>query len=143
LAVLLNLYKEAILFFCKRIKPYILVGTFVLIYIINAIFPITVLSNVIFNDIIGIIFCITIVNFLYTYRFPDNIFIKALNSLGKVSFGLYLFHILVLNCMFFLFPHMHLFILSTIAFLLTIFISYISYEFFEKKILAYKSRFEK
>ncbi len=68
---------------------------------------------------------------------------KLIDYLGKISFGLYMFHTPVLE---YLIPYHFIsdyFIVKLVSVsILTILISSISYEFFEKKILRLKTKFE-
>ena len=70
----------------------------------------------------------------------ENFFI---NYLGKISYGLYMYHALISDGMSF-FPKINnsLLLKPTIVVILTILVSTISYEFFEKQILKLKKPFE-
>jgi peptidoglycan/LPS O-acetylase OafA/YrhL len=101
-----------------------------------------------FRLIYAILFIIIILN-LVGNRKIENIFEnKIINYLGQISYGIYMYHqiiiVFVLKMVSEYFNQFNLFenILVYIGtILLTIVISHISYEYFEKPILKYKSRF--
>lgn len=81
-------------------------------------------------------------------NFSSNSFYKIgnwriFNSIGKISYGLYLFHMLVVYFLLWLFPQdSGYFLLNTlICVILTIFISQFSFTFFESYFLKNKSKF--
>lgn len=77
--------------------------------------------------------------------------IMLLSKLGKISYGLYCYHMLALFIVFQILTELKfntsnqsvtLFTLSSIAsFSLTVLLSHLSFHFFEKKFLAYKAKF--
>jgi len=75
---------------------------------------------------------------------------SKVSSLGKYTYGMYLYHPTILIFVRMIFDRMHLdylnmfwinMLLSLLSLFITIFVSQLSYELFEKKILKYKSKF--
>ncbi|HTA83964.1 MAG TPA: acyltransferase [Bacteroidia bacterium] len=70
--------------------------------------------------------------------------IKSLNYLGKISYGIYMYHpmviVFVIDIML-KFQHSNSIIIYTLSFILTIGISALSYHFIESKFLKLKTRF--
>jgi peptidoglycan/LPS O-acetylase OafA/YrhL len=75
---------------------------------------------------------------------------SLISRLGKYTFGMYLYHPTIIIFTKIGFDILHLkyqnggwvyFLVGVISFLVTIFISIVSYEFFEKKILRFKTYF--
>lgn len=97
----------------------------------------------------GLFFVVIIIN-ISTY---DKSFIKLenrfLNFLGRISYGIYMYHLIVvyfvLKCLnqtpLSINSLLANFLLYSISILVTIFVSYMSYTFIEKKFLTIKSRF--
>ena len=76
---------------------------------------------------------------------------KAFNYLGKISYGIYMFHISAIYFVLFLFLKVDflkglnditvIILINILAFLITILISHVSYQYFELKFLALKNKF--
>jgi peptidoglycan/LPS O-acetylase OafA/YrhL len=67
---------------------------------------------------------------------------KSVAYLGKISYGLYAYHMLCIAVIFSLFKSMGInsgLVISLVSFSFTILISHISYKYFESKILKYKN----
>ena len=71
--------------------------------------------------------------------------IKLLTWLGKISYGLYLTHMIALNCVVYFMkqPSENLLLLFGSTLLLTIGFSYISYTYFERYFLSFKEKFSR
>ena len=76
--------------------------------------------------------------------------VSNFSSLGKYTYGMYLYHPMILVCLKIIFdkqnwnylenPHLEL-ILSIISLIITIIVSIVSYKYFEKFFLSYKQKF--
>ena len=104
-------------------------------YITHAIYPIIyllIILNCVSND--------------STSKFEVSNF----SSLGKYTYGMYLYHPMILVCLKIIFdkqnwnylenPHLEL-ILSIISLIITIIVSIVSFKYFEKFFLSYKQKF--
>lgn len=80
-----------------------------------------------------------IINSSALSKFMEN---KALGHLGRISYGLYIWHILVLEILFFLISD-HNILVVILGLPLTILLGAISYKYFEKPFLKLKSKFIK
>ena len=81
-------------------------------------------------------------------NFSDNSFYKIGNSsllkwLGKISYGLYLTHMIAINIVIEIFTNSSDFVIikGLLSVLITILLSYLSYNYFEKYFLSWKKRF--
>ncbi len=89
----------------------------------------------------NILFGLILAN-LKEHKFLPGIFEnKWLDYLGKISYGLYVYHYPVIYITFSFFDFIPKFIQIPIALIITIIISILSYEFFEKKFLILKDRY--
>lgn len=76
---------------------------------------------------------------------------KWINYFGKISYGIYMYHVLALNLIVFLFlkikkieifnESITIVLLNILTFALTIFVSHFSYKYFEKYFLRLKNKF--
>ncbi len=125
------------LFLNKYLFYVILTATIILI-IIGFHFPL-------FHDeIYAVMFGIIILNFATNRQIKLSLENKVFNYLGKISYGLYMFHPIAVVVTIKI--GMQLGIVSNYYFypvsvLLTILISGVSYKYFEKKFLSYKMKF--
>jgi len=70
--------------------------------------------------------------------------VKVLAQLGKISYGLYLTHMIGINIALLILPiHSSIWLLIPLSIVLTIFMSYLSYYYFEIYFLKLKERFSK
>lgn len=99
----------------------------------------------------AVLFVVIILNVINTNSLISKILnFRGLNSLGKISYGIYMYHFMIIPIVLIFFKKTfssnynwfltNLLIYSA-SFLLTILISTLSYTFFEKKILKYKSNY--
>ncbi|MEZ5083238.1 MAG: acyltransferase, partial [Bacteroidales bacterium] len=89
----------------------------------------------------NILFAFTLSN-LKDHRFLPVIFENRwLDYLGKISYGLYVYHFPAIYVTISVFDFLPKLIQVPIALVVTIFISVISYEYFEKRFLSMKDRF--
>jgi peptidoglycan/LPS O-acetylase OafA/YrhL len=142
---------DAIKAFFDKIHPVLMAA----IYLFAAISPFVVKiligdsgTNNFFNSIIPMFFFgFIIVEQNYSrrsfYKFGK---IKLLNWLGKISYGLYLTHMIAIYIVNFLFSgaclYKYMALQILLVFVLTIVISYISYTYVEKYFLALKDKFK-
>jgi len=78
---------------------------------------------------------------------------KFANYLGRISYGIYMYHMIVINFVLFVFLEIQkrmaldtwttVLVINAITLLLTIFVSHISYKYFELYFLKLKNRFRK
>ncbi len=78
---------------------------------------------------------------------------KFANYLGRISYGIYMYHMIVINFVLFVFLEIQkrmaldtwttVLVINAITLLLTIFVSHISYKYFELYFLRLKKRFRK
>lgn len=142
--------------FIQKLKsiPKSLIAFVYVIFILLMIFYIPLFSSTIVYTlervILGLFFCFII----FEQSFCINSLFKVgnskiLSSLGKISYGLYVFHPLMIilakdllqQWNMLLQPLGYFVLLPLISLPLTILISYLSYEFFEKRFLKLKKKF--
>lgn len=125
----------------------------VFLYLLMAVLTVKGLVLPWFNkELYGIIFAVLILNLAGNSKSVINLEIKPLNYLGKISYGLYMYHNLVLIVILKLVMMYQLFDLGSIggaifyqllSIGITIAVSAFSYEYFEKRFLLLKGRFAK
>jgi peptidoglycan/LPS O-acetylase OafA/YrhL len=93
-------------------------------------------------EVYGLLFGIIIINLVNTETSIINMEYKWLNYLGKISYSMYMFHVLMINVVIRFFTH-NPYIIYPLVFLFTIIIATLSYEFFEKRFLHFKTGFAK
>lgn len=93
-------------------------------------------------EIYGILFGIIIFNLVNTDTSIISLEFKWMDYLGKISYSMYMLHVLMINVVIRFFSH-NPFIIYPLVFLFTIVISILSYELFEKRFLKFKSGFAK
>ncbi|QKJ30852.1 acyltransferase [Mucilaginibacter mali] len=93
-------------------------------------------------EIYGVLFGIIIFNLVNTDTSIISLEFKWMDYLGKISYSMYMLHVLVVNIVIRFISH-NSFIIYPLVFLFTIIISIASYELFEKRFLKYKSGFAK
>ena len=105
-------------------------------------------ASVLDNEIVAVITVCLIVGQINVSNRLLNFDNKVFDFLGKISYGIYVIHPLVIYFLHkSIFPHFNLqglakyLIVYTLAFSLTIFISYLSYQYFEKYFLNLKAKF--
>lgn len=103
------------------------------------------LNNTVFGLLFGIVIINVATNGKSLLKF-ENVFY---NHLGRISYGLYMYHSIVLGSLIVLFkvfyPEFELIqhlLLSVSVFILTIIVASLSYTFIETPILSFKKRFE-
>jgi peptidoglycan/LPS O-acetylase OafA/YrhL len=96
------------------------------------------------------VFAVLIMNLSTNPAVKISLETKALNALGNISYGIYMYHTVCITfCLFtlkyFSLEHYHYgffnLLLYTSSIVMTIGISYLSYEMFEKRILEFKEKF--
>jgi len=143
------LEEEGKLEFLKRSKWIPLIITLmVLVYFFTPIFDFKILwvDNLFITILFGLfIHSISVNNFKVSIR---N---KKMNYYGEISYGLYLYHIIVLNLIVFLFMKLNtvidlpeiitIILMHILSIGLTIFVSHISFKYFEAYFLKLKDKF--
>ena len=101
----------------------------------------------------NLITCLLFSLFIYTISFANHNFeIKniLLNYLGKISYGIYMYHVIALNIVVFIFlkfdvaniPNViTILLINFLTIILTIIISHFSYQYFEKYFLNLKEKY--
>jgi peptidoglycan/LPS O-acetylase OafA/YrhL len=99
------------------------------------------------HDTLSLVTVCLIVNFNFKKNALINLDNRVFDFLGRISFGIYIFHPLIIYCLKHFLPQLNMtrgWELATFFFgvlFLTIGISWLSYEFFEKRFLKLKDRF--
>lgn len=98
------------------------------------------------NEFYSVLFGILIINFAVNEKIFFSLENKVFNFLGKISYGLYMFHAIAIVLTIkigLLLNNTSNLILYSFSFTITIILAYISYEYFEKLFLKYKSKYSK
>jgi peptidoglycan/LPS O-acetylase OafA/YrhL len=101
--------------------------------------------NFLFNDqFYATLFGILIINFAINPNVLFSLEYKVFNYLGKISYGLYVYHLMAFSInnfiiYFFQIKEIPMIVIFLMGLLLTIFLAAISYEFIEKPFLKIKS----
>jgi len=106
-------------------------------------------SNLYFASIKKYIFTIPLILLLLLFVFDDNKNFnilknnKALNYLGRISYGIYLYNSIIIDKLDkFTWLHQHYYIKILLDIFVTLIIAIISYELFEKQFLKFKGKFQ-
>ncbi len=105
------------------------------------------LSLKILTVVYSFLFGIIIYNLACNKGLKNALEVKSLNYLGKISYGLYMYHplaiMLIINTFDFLkLPYSRIFLLTAVT-LLTVLIAGLSYRFMEKRFIILKSKYSK
>lgn len=141
--------------YLKSIKT-IYVVSFLLFAFLICVFDIRAVLNKVYlgqfyNEIYAIIFTIVLLLISTRERLSNFLENKVTVFLGNISYGIYMLHMIVVVLLsmavkHFIQPKVNFFnflLFEIMVCLVTIFVSWISYEYFEKKFLALKKRFTK
>jgi peptidoglycan/LPS O-acetylase OafA/YrhL len=93
-------------------------------------------------EVYGVLFGIMILNLVNTETSLINLDFKWMDYLGKISYSMYMIHVLLIIIVIRFVTH-NSFLIYPLVFLLTIIVSVLSFEFFEKPFLRFKSGFAK
>jgi peptidoglycan/LPS O-acetylase OafA/YrhL len=93
-------------------------------------------------EIYGVLFAIIILNLVNTETSILSLDFKWIDYLGKISYSMYMFHVLMINIVIRFITHNSWYIYP-LAFLFTIIVATASYELFEKRFLKWKTGFAK
>lgn len=136
--------------FHDTVKLFLGILFFLCMYKLSAYLPTTVINNtrvkLFDNEILSVLFCISILNFAIPATSIINIKNKALLYLGRISYGIYMFHnIVIVFCLYmstklFSIPYNRFFVYPAVI-VLTILLSALSYELFEKHFLKIKKKY--
>ena len=142
----------AILYYNKN-KIFILIATNILTQIISWIIILLIILNIyhllsVFDqEIVCVITVFLIIGQSNKKNRIINLDLKPLDFLGKISYGIYVIHPIIIffiaklwNNIDFLFLKNYLIIFSTVS-ITTIFVAYLSYNYFEKLFLKMKSNY--
>jgi peptidoglycan/LPS O-acetylase OafA/YrhL len=124
------------------------------VFLNTTFFYITIVSTILFmaldiylhTIIYSILFGILILNFSSNRELKISLENSTLNYLGKISYGLYMFHPIGIFLALHIAQLMHFttnWILYPFSFIITIIIATLSYRYFESIFLKFKSRFSK
>jgi len=110
-------------------------------------FNTTSLGKVISNDLTALVAILLILIFRKIRRFDSIRAVQILGFLGRRSYGMYLFHWVIINVMFgrnILFSNTTGFSLlgGLLALIVTILLSLVSYKYFEQPFLTFRRRFQ-
>lgn len=131
-------------------NKYTFFGAIVLIPLINWFFYDNLLQNA-SHIFLSICFIIIILNISTNKTVLFKLNYTWLNYLGKISYGIYMYHLMIIPMVIVLFIKLFSFdgtsfvlslLIYVISILLSILISAISYHFFESYFLKFKSKFE-
>lgn len=119
-----------------------------LIFVISIFYKPIHIRSFIDSEINSVIYLILILNLSSNNKSLINFENRIFNFLGKISYGIYVFHMLVIYLISFLFNKLSIrfnnFLeLSILTLFLTISFAYLSYEFYEKKFILLKHKFMK
>lgn len=103
------------------------------------------------HDIFSVASAIIILNVAFNNKSLLTLEHKLLNFLGRISYGIYVYHILVVYLLSLFLKDkitsmshwLQIGLLGVLTFTLTIFIAWLSYEFFEKRFLQLKEKFSR
>jgi len=146
-AYLVVFKKDAILNFIYRIDFQIFINLSLLFCLYKGL-----IVRFLHPELYSIMFCIIILNVSTNPKSLYKLENKVLNFLGKISFGLYLYHapLVFLSIRLFapfLFQEFNYFwgniLLYSISLALSILVSYLSYQLMEKRFLNLKEKFQK
>ena len=93
-----------------------------------------------FWTIYAVLFACIIINLVNYKSSLINLEYPPLNYLGKISYGIYMFHPVIIVCTIRFITHNSI-LVYLVSFILTILISALSYEYFERFFLSRKRRF--
>jgi len=101
----------------------------------------------------NLITCLLFSLFIYTISYANLDFVvknKLFNYLGKISYGIYMYHVIALNTIVFIFlkfditsiPNIiTILLINILTIILTVIISHFSYQYFEKYFLNLKEKY--
>jgi len=119
-----------------------------IIYLIYILFLIVVYTNgfnftFIQNNFPMLFFVFIILDQIYNNKNPLKFSkIPFLTYTGKISYGMYLFHMIPIFLLLQIYPgYNNIIIKVLLSFLITFILSYLSYNYFEKPFLKYKNKF--
>lgn len=93
-------------------------------------------------EIYALLFGIIIINLVNTETSILSLEFKWMDYLGKISYSMYMIHVLMINCIIRFITH-DAYLIYPLTFLFTIVVSIASYELFEKRFLRLKSSYAK
>jgi peptidoglycan/LPS O-acetylase OafA/YrhL len=94
----------------------------------------------------SVLFGIIILNFAYNKKIDISLENKILNYLGNISYGLYMYHLIGISLAISISIAINVrsnYVIYPLSFILTIIMAGLSYKYYEKRFLKYKSRFSK
>lgn len=120
-------------------KKYVQIAAYVLVF---AFIGLGLTFDIFYWEVYGVLFGIIIMNLVNTETTILSLEIKWMDYLGKISYSMYMFHTLMINIVirFITIKSIGIYPLS---FLFTIIIGILSYEYFEKPFLKWKSGYAK
>ena len=106
------------------------------------------IASIIDNEIVAVIASIIIIGQINVNNRLINLETKMFNFLGKISYGIYVIHPVIIFCMVFVFKYIdvqgiirYILVLGSILFF-TILVAYISFTYFENYFIQLKKKFQ-
>lgn len=115
----------------------------VVVYVVTiALISFGTLFGYFYWEVYGLLFGLIIINLVNTDTSIISLEFKWMDYLGKISYSMYMIHVLMINCVIRFITH-NPFLIYPLVFLFTIVVSIASYELFEKRFLHLKQSFAK
>ncbi|SEO26734.1 Peptidoglycan/LPS O-acetylase OafA/YrhL, contains acyltransferase and SGNH-hydrolase domains [Mucilaginibacter gossypiicola] len=151
MALLIQKYEQILIpFFKSKLVLFTFFVLFVLVFFTNVFNPISSLNEQLYHTVCGLIS----IGWIVTLAFSQPISaLKKFTYLGKISYGIYMYHMIMVNFVLFIvlktklaqvvnIPLLSIIInFSVIA--LTLILSHLSYKYFETYFLSLKNKFTK
>lgn len=125
-----------------------LVSVATLLYFFTNVFK---FETLVMENMISVVVLSFFIHTISCNNFGYCITNRIINYLGKISYGIYMFHVIALNAVVFLFLRIKEFsifndtitiiLINILTFALTIFMAHFSYQFYEKSFLKLKNKY--
>lgn len=136
-----NILEKLNKFYSSFFQILLLVSTVIFLYLTTAENRLAIRHGIFGYLVISLISSYFILVCIKTNSFLVKVFnLKVFKFLGKISFGLYVWHILSLEMVYYLFKINNSILVPIIAFPILILLAYLSYNFFEKPFSILKNK---